>query len=217
MAATNVRLMRTGIAALVVLLLAAPLSARAQQPFAAAKAHAVDAAVRAEIHSGSTPGLAVGIVEDGLLVYARGFGYANAQTKRRTGPSTQFFAGSLGRQFTAACVLLLAQQKKLSLDDSVTKYIPELTIAKNVTLRELLLQTSGLPAVRTAQGIPHDLTRPIAVEALVKAANQMGLKTPPGTAYDDSNFNYMLAGLVVQRVSGVPLSIFYSTQIFQPL
>jgi CubicO group peptidase (beta-lactamase class C family) len=132
-------------------------------------------------------------------------------------PSTEFYTGSLAKQFTAACVLLLAQQKKLSLDDKVTKFIPELTIAKSVTLRELLLQTSGLPAVRTAQGSPGDLTRPVKIEDLIKSANQIGMQAPPGTAFDDTNFNYMLAGLIVQRVSGVPLSIFYSTHIFQPL
>lgn len=193
---------------------AAPPSA---PPFSADKARAIDAAARAEIHSGSTPGLAIGIVQDGLLVYSRGFGYASLQPKRDATASTEFYTGSLGKQFTAACVLLLAQQKKLSLDERVTKYVPELPIAKNVTLRELLLQTSGLPRVRAAAGIPHDLTRPVKIADLLKAANQMPLQSPPGTAFDDNNLNYLLAGLVVQRASGLPLSIFYSTQIFQPL
>lgn len=222
--------MRTGIASIVLALACAPLAALAQQPqptppqappsappFSASIAGQIDAAARAEVHSGSTPGLAVGVVEDGLLVYARGFGYANVHPKRLVTPSTQFFAGSLTKQFTAACVLLLAQQKKLSLDDKVTKYVPELTIAKNVTLRQLLLQTSGLPSVRTSESIPHDLTRPTKLDDLIKAGNQMGLQSEPDSQFDDNNFNYLIAGLIVQRVSGVPLSIFYSTQIFQPL
>lgn len=222
--------MRTGIACILAALFFAPLSALAQQPaatppqappapppFTAATARAIDAVARAEVHSGSTPGLAVGVVEDGLLVYARGFGYASLQPKHLVNPSTQFYTGSLTKQFTAACMLLLAQQKKLSLDDKVTKYVPELTVAKNVTLRQLLLQTSGLPAVRSAPGIPQTLTSPVKIEDLIKAANQLAPQAPAGTAFIDSNFNYMLAGLIVQRVSGVPLSIFYSTQIFQPL
>lgn len=186
-------------------------------PFSDAEAHAIDAAARAEVHSGSTPGIAIGVVEDGLLVYAHGFGYASLQPKRLAGASTEFYAGSLSRQFTAACVLLLAQQKKLSLDDKVTKYVPELTIARNTTLRQLLLQTSGLPHARDASGIPHDLTRPVKVADLLKAANGLPPLFASGTAFDDNNFNYFIAGLVVQRVSGLPLSSFYSTQIFQPL
>lgn len=186
-------------------------------PFSDTTAKAIDAAVRDEMHSRSTPGLAVGVVEDGLLVYAVGFGYGNVAAKRPVMAGTEFYAGSLGKQFTAACALLLAQQKKLSLDDKVTKYIPELSIAKDVTIRELLAQTSGLPNVREAPGIPSDLTRPVKLEQLIKAANELPMRAPPGTAFEDSNFNYLLAGVIVQRVSGLPLSIFYSTQIFQPL
>jgi CubicO group peptidase (beta-lactamase class C family) len=223
--------MRIGIACILAVLLALPSAALAQQPavatpppappspppFTAATAHAIDSIARGEIHSGSTPGLAIGVVEDGLLVYSRGFGYANVQTKRRVAASTQFYAGSLAKQFTAACMLLLAQQKKLSLDDKVTKYIPELKVAKDVTVRDLLQQTAGLPDVRSAPGIPHDLTKAVSIDALIKAANSLPMSAAPGTKYDDSNFNYLLAGLIAQRVSGLPLSIFYSTQIFQPL
>ncbi|HET9096465.1 MAG TPA: serine hydrolase domain-containing protein [Candidatus Baltobacteraceae bacterium] len=192
----------------------APLSA---PPFSAAKARAIDSVARAEIASHSTPGLAIGVVEDGLLVYERGFGYANLENKHAATTSTQFYAGSLSKQFTAACVLLLAQQKKLSLDDKVVKYVPELTVAKNVTIRQLLQQTSGLPDVRKSPAIPRDLTRPVKIDELLKAANSLPLESAPGTAFEDSNFNYLLAGLIVQRLSGLPLSVYYSTQIFQPL
>jgi D-alanyl-D-alanine carboxypeptidase len=222
--------MRSGITFLILAALLFRAAALAQQPlptpvtapptappFTAAKAHAIDAIARAEIRSGSTPGLAIGVVQDGLLVYAHGFGYASVHPKRPVSASTEFYTGSLGKQFTAACVLLLAQQKKLSLDDKIGKYVPELSVAKNVTLRQLLLQTSGLPHLSDARGISHDLTRPVKIPELLKAANAAPLHFKPGTAFDDNNLNYLLAGLVVQRVSGLPLSIFYSTQIFQPL
>jgi CubicO group peptidase (beta-lactamase class C family) len=205
--------MRTGTACLVL----AVLLLGAAPPFSAAKARAIDTLARAELHSGSTPGLAIGVVQDGLLVYARGFGYANVKTKRRVTPSTQFYAGSLSKQFTAACVLLLAQQKKLSLDDKVTKYVPELSVARNATIAQLLQQTSGLPDYTKAPGIPHDLTRPIDLETLIKAVNRMQPASTPGSAFAYNNFNYMIAGLIVQRVGGIPLSVAYATQIFQPL
>jgi|SRR5579884_168785 len=224
--------MRTGIACTLFALVLAPVAAFAQQPtpaptplaappsappFTPATAHAIDAIAQAELRSGSTPGLAIGVVQDGLLVYARGFGYGDVQTKRAIDPGTQFYAGSLSKQFTAACVLLLAQQNKLSLDDKITKYIPELSIAKDVKIRDLLRETSGLPDVRTAPGIPHDLTRPVKIEDLLKAANSLQMESPPGTMFEDRSFNYLLAGVIVQRVSGLPLSVFYSTQILQPL
>jgi D-alanyl-D-alanine carboxypeptidase len=225
------RLMRSGIASLILAALLMPTLALAQQPpaspaptappgappFSDEKAGAVDDVARAEIRSGSTPGLAIGIVEEGLLVYARGFGYASVQPRRTLNPSTEFYAGSLGKQFTAACMLMLAQQKKLSLDDKVTKYVPELAMAKDVSLRELLLQTSGLPRPRNAPGVAKDLTRPVKIQDLVKDTSAIPLQFAPGTQFDDNNFNYLVAGLIVQRVSGLPLSIFYSTQIFQPL
>src|SRR5579872_1153857 len=223
--------MRIGIAGIFAVILLLPCVAFAQQPvtttpppappspppFTGDTARAIDDIARAEIHSGSTPGLAIGVVEDGLLVYSRGFGYDNVQAKRGVTTSSQFYTGSLTKQFTAACVLLLAQQKKLSLDDKITKYIPELKIAHDVSIRDLLRQTSGLPDVRSASGISHDLTRPVDVQALLRAADSLSMSAQPGTHFDDSNFNYLLAGLIVQRVSGLPLSIFYSTQIFQPL
>jgi CubicO group peptidase (beta-lactamase class C family) len=224
------RRMRIAIACIIAVLALLPCAGIAQQPastaapappapppFTASTARAVDDIARSEIHSSSTPALAIGIVEDGLLVYSRGFGYANVRAKRTATASTEFYTGSLTKQFTAASVLLLAQQKKISLDDKVTKYVPELSVAKDVTIRELLRQTAGLPDVRSAPGVPHDLTRPVNIQALLKAANALPMSAVPGTRYDESNFNYLIAGLIVQRVSGLPLSIFDSTQIFQPL
>lgn len=221
--------MRTGIAYFLAALLLLPAGALAQQqstplsapptttPFSGSMARAIDAAARAEIASHSTPGLAIGVVQDGLLVYSRGFGLANVSGKRAVTASTEFYAGSLTKQFTAACVLMLAQQKKLSLDEKIVKYVPELNVARNATIRQLLQETAGLPDVRKSSAISHDLSRPVKIDDLLKAANALPPPAKPGTAFDDSNFNYLIAGLIVQRVSGLPLSIYYSTQIFQPL
>ena len=92
-----------------------------------------------------SPGLGIGIVEDGRLVYARGFGYSDLTRHTRFSPGTQTYAGSISKQFTAAAILLLQQAGKLKLDDPVTRYVPELTIANGVTIRQLLNQTAGLP------------------------------------------------------------------------
>lgn len=186
-------------------------------PFTSAMAHAIDAIARDEVRSGTTPAISVGVVEDGLLVYAHGFGYASLRPRRLAAAGTQFYAGSIAKQLTAASVLLLAQQKKLALTDQVTKYVPELTVAKGVTIAQLLNQTSGLPDYTQAPGIPHDPSQPVKMEALIAAVDKMQPAAPPGLAVQYNNFNYTIAGLIVQRVAGVPLSLFYQTQIFEPL
>lgn len=185
--------------------------------FTAARSRAIDAIAQGEIKAGSTPGIAIGVVEDGLLVYARGFGYADVAKHRRAGAATQFYAGSISKQFTAAAVLLLVQDKKISLDDKVTKYVPELTIAKNVTIAQLLQQTSGLPDYTNAPGVGHDPTRPVRLRALIEAVNRMKPVAEPGKQFAYNNFNYTIAALVVQRASDLPFSVFLQSRIFEPL
>lgn len=192
-------------------------AAPSEAPFTAARARAIDAIAQGELHAGSTPGMAIGVVEDGLLVYARGFGYANLAKHKKAGAATQFYAGSIVKQFTAAAVLLLAQDKKLSLDDKVTKYVPELTVARNVTIAQLLQQTSGLPDYTNAPGIAHDPTQPVKTADLIKAVDRMTPASQPGTQFQYNNLNYTIAALIVQRVSDLPLTVFLSSRIFQPL
>jgi D-alanyl-D-alanine carboxypeptidase len=172
--------------------------------FTSATERRVDNIVEAEILAHHAPGIAVAIAESGRIVYARGFGHASVSQRLAVTPETQFDIGQVSRQFTAAAVLLLEQSGKLSLDDPVTKYLPDLTIAHSVTIRELLEQTSGLPHVTNWA---HLLAATAAGHAVAA----------PGTAYDPNPLNYLLAGLIVEHVSGVPLSDFVQQQIFVPL
>jgi CubicO group peptidase (beta-lactamase class C family) len=199
---------------LAIALSCAQVYAQANRPV---RARAIDDIAQGEIRAGSTPGIAIGVVQDGLLVYARGFGFANLAAHRRAGAATEFYAGSLSKQFTAASVLLLVQDKKLSLDDKVTKYVPELSIARDVTIAQLLQQTSGLPDYTSAPGIVHDPSKPVKMADLIKAVNRMHVVATPGKQFQYNNFNYMIAALIVQRVSQIPLSVFMQTRIFEPL
>jgi D-alanyl-D-alanine carboxypeptidase len=186
-------------------------------PFTAATARAIDDIALGELHSGSTPGLAIGVVDQGLLVYSRGFGFSDVAKHRRVTAATEFYAGSISKQFTAAAMLLLVQDNKLALTDHVTKYVPELTIAKDITLAQLLQQTSGLPDYTQAPGVNHDPTKPIKLTDLINAVNGMAPASAPGAQFAYNNFNYMIAALIVQRVSGEPLSVFLQSRIFEPL
>ncbi|MGH7738275.1 MAG: serine hydrolase domain-containing protein [Candidatus Tyrphobacter sp.] len=160
--------------------------------FTPATAHRIDAIAAAEIASHRAPGIAVGVVESGRLVYARGFGFANVRERIRVSPGTQFALGGISEQFIAAAVLLLAQDGKLGLDDPVTKYLPKVA-ARGVTIRELLDGTSGLPNVAGHAS------------------------SPPGTAYSENPLDYVLAGRIVERVAGEPLSDYVEQHIFVPL
>lgn len=170
-----------------------------------------------EVRSGRSPGLAIGVVEDGRIVYARGFGFANAAQHVRFQPDTESALGDVTMQFTAAAILLLAQDGKLQLDDDVTKYVPELTVAKNVTVAQLLQQTSGLPDYANAIDLAGRATASVTLGDLLAAANKLAPSGKPGTAYQDNALNYVVAGAIVQRVSGVPVSDYLQQHIFLPL
>ena len=222
--------MRNPFACILLALAAAPAFAMAQDanttlpqappsppPFTAATAHAIDDIALSELHSGSTPGLAIGVVEDGLLVYSRGFGFAGLHNHKHVNAATEFYAGSISKQFTAAAMLLLTQSKQVALTDKVVKYVPELSIAKDVTIGQLLQQTSGVPDYTQAPGVTHDPTKQIRLDDLIKAVNRMKMASTPGAQFQYNNFNYMIAGLIVARVSGVPFSVFLQSHIFEPL
>ncbi len=192
-------------------------TAMVDHAFTPAMASAITRLAENEVHSGRTPGLAIGIVEDGRLVYSRGFGFANAAKNVRVQPDTEFYVGGITRQFTAAAVLMLAQDGKLKLDDKVTKYLPELTAAADVTVGQLLQQTSGLADVTNASGNASDLTRSIKPADLLAAVNAAKPAAAPGAVYADNPINYILAGMVVERASSEPLSDVLQQRIFFPL
>jgi CubicO group peptidase (beta-lactamase class C family) len=177
----------------------------------------ISSLAQGEVSAGRTPGLAIGVVEDGRVVYSRGFGFANTDQHVRAEPDTEFYAGGVTMQFTAAAALMLAADGKLKLDDKIVKYVPELTIAADVTIEELLEQTSGLPDPALAPGISTDPTRSIKPGDLLAAINKLKLVATPGATYAENPLNYVLASIAIERASGEPLSDVLQQKIFLPL
>jgi D-alanyl-D-alanine carboxypeptidase len=177
----------------------------------------IDRMAKDEVHAGRTPGIAIGIVEDGRVVYARGFGFATLAKHVPMTPDTEFYTGGLTMQFTAAAILLLAQDGKLSLDDHVTKLVPEFQLANGVTIAQLLTQTSGLPSYASLPKIASDLTRTVKLSDLLALVDGLKPAAPPGAVYANNPLNYMVAGLIVERASGVPLSDYLEQHVFLPL
>ncbi len=200
------------------LLGAAPLLA-APHPGVGVANPAVDA-LFATWDSPTSPGCALGVYRDGKIIYSRGYGMADLERAVPISPGSLFDLGSTSKQFTAASIVLLAQQGKLSLDDDVRKHLAELPdYGTPITLRQLLNHTSGLRdyiGLMTLHGTNiDDVTTP--EDALAIIVRQKALNFAPGSEHLYSNTGYFLLSLVVERVSGSSLRDFVQTQILAPL
>lgn len=168
-----------------------------------------------------TPGCAVGVSVGGAPVLARAYGLADLEHDVPNTADTIFEAGSVSKQFTAAAVLLLARDGKLSLDDEVRKHIPELPeYGQRVTIRHMLNHTSGLRDWGVVAGIagwPRTSRVHTHAHVLDIVSRQRALNFPSGTRYSYSNTGYNLSAILVSRVSGMSFADFTRTRIFEPM
>lgn len=167
-----------------------------------------------------TPGLALAVVRDGRIVYSRGYGMANLEYRVANTPATVFHAASLTKQFTAFAIQLLAQEGKLALDDEVRKYVPELQVqGPPITIRHLLHHTSGLRDQWHLLALAGLRLDDVITEGDILGLlwQQRQLNFGPGEEELYSNSGYSLLGLIVRRVSGLPLPVFAKGRIFGPL
>jgi CubicO group peptidase (beta-lactamase class C family) len=184
-------------------------------------AHANDATRRADQlmqkYQGKVPGASLLVIKDGKPLVRLGYGMANMEQHEQASPATNYRLASVSKQFTAAAILLLAEDGRLKLDDSVRHWLPSLpAMADKVTLRQLLSHTGGLidyedlmPASTTEQLNDNDVLRMLSATTKSYFA--------PGTAYRYSNSGYVLLGLVIEKASGETLPAFLQQRIFQPL
>ena len=178
---------------------------------------ALDERISSALRSSGAPSVSVAVVQHGEITYAKAFGQANIAENRSADASTRYAIGSVSKQFTSAALLLLAEQRKISLDDKVAKYLPDLTRAREVTIRELLSHTSGYEDYAPQDYIIPDWTRPITPAEILNHWAKKPLNFDPGTRWQYSNTNYVIAGQIFEKVSGQPLVAFLREKIFQPL
>jgi CubicO group peptidase (beta-lactamase class C family) len=214
-----------GIALLLsgILLIAAPLSAAAQIP-AVPRSDGLSVRTIAplfEAFSTTAPGCAVGVaVADGTAITAA-YGSADLEHPRPLTPTTIFESGSVAKQFTAAAMQLLAQQGKLSLEDDIRRYLPQIPdYGTPITLRHLLTHTSGIREQWSLMALsgnsPGSQTHSMAM-ILDLASRQRALNFEPGAEFLYTNTNYSLAAIIVERVSGKTLQQFMQQHFFTPL
>jgi D-alanyl-D-alanine carboxypeptidase len=163
------------------------------------------------------PSASLAIVQNGEIAYTKGYGKARLDPPEPAEPRMRYSIGSISKQFTAASILLLEQQGKLSLDDKVAKYLPDLMRADEITIRMLLSHTSGYQDYW-----PEDYLMPPMLEAttsqhILDVWGKKALDFDPGTKWQYSNTNFVIAGRIVEMVSGEPLMQFLEEHVFHPL
>jgi len=182
---------------------------------AADRARAIDHLMSA--YQGNVPGASVLVIRNGNMVFRRSYGMADVEHQVAATPATNYRLASVTKQFTAASILLLAEERRLSLDDPVRKWLPSLpTATASITLRQLLTHTSGV--IDYEEVMPADTPRQLHdsdVLHLLEAQNRTYFE--PGTQYRYSDSGYSLLSLVVARASGLDFASFLRQRIFLPL
>lgn len=201
------------LAACAVLTFALPALARPASDFA----NTVDAIVAETIKAQDSPSASVAVVRDGRIVYAKSFGYADLEARKPAEAQTRYEIASVSKEFTAGAILLLQEDGKLSLDDKVSKYFPDLTDADKVTIRQLLSHTSGYSDYWPQDYIMQPMFKDTTPRAILDGWAKRPLDYRPGDAWQYSNTGYVVAGQIIEKVSGEPLFVFLKRRIFDPL
>jgi len=196
---------------------------------AAAQGSRLDAALSRRVDSvfaayatDSTPGYALGVIRNGRLIYAKGYGLANLDDRIPITPRTAFHIASLSKQFTASAIALLILDKKLSLEAPVERFFPEVKkYNADLRIKHLMYFTSGLHDYTTLPRAnkdpwfsPYYFTID---DAIATSLGAESLEFAPGSKWEYSNVDFMLLAKIAERVSGMPLSAFLQQRIFSPL
>ena len=209
--------------ALIAFIALAPLALSAQA------VNTIDPALRSQVdriaaqvlEATGIPSASVAVVQHGKLVYTHAYGSARVATATSPAvsatPEMRYSIGSISKQFTATAILLLQEQGKLSLDDPVGKYIPGLTRGDEVTIRQILSHTSGYQDYWPEDYVMTTMKGPVTAQQIIDTWGKKPLDFDPGTQWQYSNTNFVIAGRIVEVVSDEHLWDFLSEHIFRPL
>jgi len=177
----------------------------------------VDDIAHQVLTSTGVPSASIAVVQDGKIAYVQAYGNARLDPQTAAAAAMRYSIGSISKQFTAAAILLLAEEGKLSLDDPVSKYVPNLTRGDEITIRQLLSHTSGYQDFWPQDYVPPLMLEPISADGIMDRWAKKPLDFDPGTKWQYSNTNYVIAGVIVEKVSGTPLLQFLGQRVFAPL
>ena len=163
------------------------------------------------------PSASVAVVQGGKIVYTRAYGLARIHPDKPATADMRYSVGSISKQFAAAAILLLQEQGKLTLDDHVGKYVPGLTRGNEVTIRQILSHTSGYQDYAAEDYPLESQLKPVTPQQILNEWATKPLDFEPGTQWQYSNTNYVIAGLIIEKVSGQKIFDFLTDHIFRPL
>lgn len=189
----------------------------AAQPLTEAERSAIDAGVRAALDATGSPGASIALVRGGQIVYENGYGIGRIDPQTPARPDMRYAIGSVSKQFTAAAILLLQEDGRLSLDDRVAKWFPQLTRSSDISIRQLLSMTSGYQDYWPQDYVFMDMQRPAPAREIMQRWAAKALDFEPGTKWQYSNTNYVIAAAIVERAAGMPFMQFLRQRIFTPL
>jgi CubicO group peptidase (beta-lactamase class C family) len=193
------------------------VTTQAQPAAPAALREKIDTIARNALASSGVPSASIATVQNGAITYLQAYGIGRIEPRTAAAPSMRYSIGSISKQFTSAAVLLLAEQGKLSLDDPVSRFVPNLTRGKEVTIRHLLSHTSGYQDYWPQDYVPPFMLQPVTADKIVDLWARKPLDFNPGSEWQYSNTNFVIAGMIVEKASGMPLLQFLSQHIFTPL
>jgi D-alanyl-D-alanine carboxypeptidase len=195
-------------------------SAQAQIPVTPPKdfdLSAIDAYITSYIREKGLVGLSVAIMQDGEITFAKGYGQRSLEPSLPVEPETSFAVGSITKQFTSACILLLAEDGKLTVRDPVSKYYPNLTRANDITLLDLMNHTSGYPDYYPLDFVDRRLEKPISVDGLLKDYAGGRLDFDPSSRYSYSNTGYILLGAIIEKLTGEKFGDYLQRRVLTPV
>ena len=201
----------------VFILIIPTLTASAQAQLSTELRQKIDKIAADTLAKTGVPSASVAIVKDGHIAYVHAYGDARLEPRTPATPQMRYSVGSISKQFTAASILLLQEQGKLSLDDKVGKFIPDLTRANEVTIRQLLSHTSGYQDYWPQDYVMPVMLQPVMAQKILDLWARKPLDFDPGTKWQYSNTNYVIAGVIIEKVSGEPLLQFLQEKVFTPL
>ena len=175
---------------------------------------AIDELVRRTMDEGRIPGVAVAVVSQGEVIVSKGYGLSNIEVGSKVTPETMFQSGSLGKQFTAAGIMALVEERRIDLDASIRDYLAEAPDSwQPITIRHLLTHSSGIPDYTSDE---FDYETNYSEEDLVRMASGLELEFPAGARWNYSNTGYVLLGVIMGRAVGKPYWQFLRERIFDP-
>lgn len=193
-----------------------------RSPLTASQTQAIDRLVKSEMARQRIPGVEVGVYSRGRILLAKGYGLADVELNVPVTPETLMQSGSVGKQFVSAAIMMLVEERKLSLDDSITKYFPDAPAGwKPILIKNLLSHTSGLSEYetdeRTGPNGPFYLRLDFTEDQLREKIYALPIEWAPGTKWAYRNTNYVVLGFLIHKITGERYDRFLHERIFAPL